>query len=145
MQDESGAQVAPAGSSRSIMPADNGGVATQPRAPGHDEPLATPAWAPGHGRLCASHCAPGHDQPPAAQSSVPGHDRPRAALATVSAHDRPHVTHPPPGHDRSRRAPAAGSRPTLVTHPTAPGQVFITAAPAPADRAGRNTSKERTP
>ena len=78
MHDESGAQVAPDGSSRSIMLADSGSVAAQPPALGYDRPYATPS------------------------PSAPEYDHPGASYAAAPAHDRPHVTHPtPPGHTQA--------------------------------------------
>ncbi len=81
MQDKSGAHVAPDGSSRSIMPADSGGVATQPRAPGHDRRCASPATLPAH------------DRPHVTPSPPPGHDCSRRV--PTGAKPRPtSVTHP---------------------------------------------------
>ena len=143
MHDESGAQRAPDGSSRSIMLADSGDVAAQPPALGHDHPDATPSpTVPEHNRPGATplptvseHNRPGatplptvpeHDRPGAMHSPpVPGYDRPGASYTAAPAHDRPHVTHPtPPGH-----TPASFTDPTApgddlppVTDPTAPDQ-----------------------
>ena len=91
------------------VPATRGGVATQPRAPGHGRPPAAPRAA-GHGRLSAATGAPGADEPLAttarapgqhclsAVPRAPGHGRPLAALS-AARHDRPCATHKAPGHD----------------------------------------------
>ena len=91
------------------VPATRGGVATQPRAPGHGRPPAAPRAA-GHGRLSAATGAPGADVPLAttarapgqhclsAVPRAPGHGRPLAALS-AARHDRPCATHKAPGHD----------------------------------------------
>ena len=131
MRDKSGAQRAPAGSSLGITPADNGGAATTPRAPGHERPPAAQRAA-GHDRLSAASGAPGPDVPLATTAGAPGHDclsaaplvpdhnRSGATLAAASVPDHSHASPPPAsGHDRSRREPAAaGSPPASVTHPT---------------------------
>ena len=91
------------------VPATRGGVATQPRAPGHGRPPAAPRAA-GHGRLSAATGAPGADVPLATRARAPGqhclsavprapgHGRPLAALS-AARHDRPCATHKAPGHD----------------------------------------------
>ena len=143
MHDESGAQIAPDGSSRSIILADSGGVAAQPQASGDDHPHATHSpTAPEHDRPSATHLppvpgnnrpgathlptAPGYDHPDATPSPpVPEHDRAGACCATAPGHDRPQVTHPPPpGHTQASVTdpPAPGRDHPPVTDPTAPGQ-----------------------
>ena len=92
------------------VPATRGGVATQPRAPGHGRPPAAPRAA-GHGRLSAATGAPGADVPLAttarapgqhclsAVPRAPGHGRPLAAQSSAVGHDRPCATLTAPGHD----------------------------------------------
>ena len=108
MQDKSVArQVAPDGSRLGIMPTTSGGVATQPRAPGADIPLATTAGAPGHGRpLAASSGAAGHDRP-RATPRAPGADVPLATTAGVPGQRCPSAAHWARDHFRSRPAPTA--------------------------------------
>ena len=77
----------------------DGGIATQPRAPGHERPHAA-LCAARHGRLSAASTAPGADIPPAttagapgqycqsAAPRAPGHGRPLASTAGGSGHDR---------------------------------------------------------
>ena len=124
MQDKSVArQVAPDGSRLGIMPTTSGGVATQPRAPGHerprdasraarhgrlsaatrapgaDIPLATTAGAPGQYRLSAVPQAPDHERSRAGHQRAPGHGRPLAASSGAAGHDRPRATPRAPGAD----------------------------------------------
>ena len=92
------------------VPATRGGVATQPRAPGHGRPPAAQRAA-GHGRLSAASKAPGYDVPLAITTRAPGHDclsavprapghgRPLAALSSAVGHDRPRATPQAPGAD----------------------------------------------
>ncbi len=124
MHDESGAQVAPDGSSRRIMLADRGGAATPPRVPGRNRPRAESPRAPDHNRSRAeSPRAPGQNRSRAESSRAPGHDRPRASRATAPAHDSSHVTPPPPpGHPQTSVAdpPAPDHDGPPVTHPTVP-------------------------
>ena len=98
------------------VPATRGGVATQPRAPGHGRPPAAPRAA-GHGRLSAATGAPGADVPLAttarapgqhclsAVPRAPGHGRPLAALS-AARHDRPCATLRAPGADVPPATPA---------------------------------------
>ena len=66
------------------VPATRGGVATQPRAPGHGRPPAAQRAA-GHGRLSAASGAPGADVPLASTAGAPGYDRLSAvAIATAA-------------------------------------------------------------
>ena len=129
MRDESGAQVAPDGSSRSIMLADSGSIAAQPPALGHDHPDATPLpTVPEHNRPGATPLptVPEYNRPGTTPlPMVPRHDCPGACCATAPGHDRPQVTHPTtPGH-----TPASITDPLApdhdhppVTDPTAPDQ-----------------------
>ena len=92
------------------MLVNNGGDATQPRAPGHDRPRAA-SRAARHGRLSAASTAPGADVPPAiaagapgqyclsAAPRAPGHGRPLAITASVSGHDRLSAALRAPGTD----------------------------------------------
>ena len=71
------------GPTRTIMLVNSGGNATQPRAPGHERPLAAQRAA-GHGRLSADSGAPGADVPLATTAGAPGHHRLSAAsIATA--------------------------------------------------------------
>ena len=79
------------GPARSIMLVNDGGIATQPQAPGHDRPFTTSTGAAKHGRLSAAPRAPGADVPPATPARAPGQYRPRAvAIATVALPAGPH-------------------------------------------------------
>ncbi len=88
------------GSTRNIIVFTNdGGIATQPKAPGADVPLATTAEAPGQYCLRAAHQAPGHERPFTASTGAAKHGRPRAAprapgtdvpLATVAGAPGPY-------------------------------------------------------
>ena len=123
MQDKSVArQVAPDGSRLGIMPTTSGGVATLPRAPGHERPSATlsgvrgmtvcaprhrrrmgrtpalPARAPGSDRPCAAPSVPVTDRSRPVQKA-PGHGRPPAASSGAAGHDRPRATPRAPGAD----------------------------------------------
>ena len=62
-----------------IVFTNDGGIATQPKAPGADVPPATTAGAPGQYCLCAAHQAPGHERPFTASTGAAKHGRPRAA------------------------------------------------------------------
>ena len=116
------------GRTRIIVSTNDGGVATQPRAPGHGRPPAAPRAA-GHGRLSAATGAPGADVPPATMAGAPGqhclsavprapgHGRPLAASSGVAGHDRPCATLRAPGADVP-----------LATTAGAPGQHRLRAA-----------------
>ena len=81
------------------MLVNDGGIATQPRAPGHERPHAA-LCAARHGRLSAASTAPGADVPPATMAGAPGqycqsaaprapgHGRPLAITAGLSCRDR---------------------------------------------------------
>ncbi len=130
------------GPTRIIMLVNDGGVATQPRAPGHDRPRAASSDAARHGRPRATPRAPGADVPPAIAAGAPGqhrlravpqvldharsdarhqrapgHDRPLAASSDVERHDRPRATLRAPGADVP-----------LATTAGAPGQHRLRAA-----------------
>ena len=125
MQDHPGAPgTARQGRTRSIIVSTNdGGNATQPRAPGHDQPFTASSGAAKHGRLSAATRAPGADVPPATTAGAPGQyrlsavqrapdhlrsrpaprapgrGRPLAASSGVAGHDRPRATPRAPGAD----------------------------------------------
>ena len=84
MQDYPGAPgTARQGRTGTSVPTDSGGVATQPRAPSHERPLAAQRAA-GHGWLSAALEAPGDDVPLTTTAGAPGHHRLSAVLiATV--------------------------------------------------------------
>ena len=115
MQDHPGAPgTARQGRTRSIIVSTNdGGNATQPRAPGHDQPFTASSGAAKHGRLSAATRAPGADVPPAttagapgqyrlsAAPRAPGHGRPLAITAEAPCRDRLSAVPAAPDHDRS--------------------------------------------
>ena len=100
MQDLPGAPgTARQGRTGTSVPTDSGGVATQPRAPGHERPRAA-LRAARHGRLSAATGAPGADVPLAsttrapgqyclsAAPRAPGHGTPLAITAEAPCRDR---------------------------------------------------------
>ena len=112
------------GRTRIIVSTNDGGVATQPRAPGHDRPRTASFDAARHGRPRATPTAPGVDVPPATTAGAsgqhrlravppapdharsdarhqraPGHGRPLAASSDAVRHDRPRATPTAPGVD----------------------------------------------
>ena len=135
MRDTSGAHAAQAGSGLGILPAISGGIATQPRAPGHERPRPASSDAARHGRLSAASTAPGPDVPRApsarapgqyCQSAAPRAPGPDVLLATtarVPRHDRLSAAQPVPEHNRSGATLAAASVPdhSPVSHPPAAG------------------------
>ena len=159
MQDKSVArQVAPDGSRLGIMPTTSGGVATQPRAPGHERPFTASSGAAKHGRLSAATRAPGADIPLATTAGAPGHGRPLAASSGAAGHDRPRATPRAPGADvplattagvPGQRCPSAAhwardhfrSRPA----PTAPGHDRPLAASSGATRHDRPRATLQAP
>ena len=136
MQDHPGAPgTARQGSTRTIVSTNDGGNATQPRAPGHERPRAA-LRAARHGRLSAAATAPGADIPPATTAGAPGqycqsaalrapgHGRPLAIPAGVPDHDRlsaaPIATAPSPAGLRRRRQvilPRTPATPNTLTYP----------------------------
>ena len=111
MQDLPGAPgTARQGRTRIIVSTNDGGVATQPRAPGHGRPLAAQRAAR-HGRLSADSGAPGADVPLAttagapgqhclsAAPRAPGHERHPAAAQRAAGHDRLSVALQAPDDD----------------------------------------------
>ena len=94
------------GNTRIIMLVNNGGNATQPRAPGHERPHAA-LCAARHGRLSAASTAPGADIPRATSARAPGQYCQSAALR-APGHSRPlAITAGAPCHDRLSAAPIA--------------------------------------
>ena len=126
------------------VPATRGGVATQPRAPGHGRPPAAQRAA-GHGRLSAATGAPGADVPLASTAGAPGqhclsavprapgHGRPLAALS-AARHDRPRATLRAPGADVP-----------LATTARAPGQHRLSAVPPAPDHARSRARHPKAP
>ena len=100
------------GRTRIIVSTNDGGNATQPRAPGHERPRAA-LRAARHGRLSAATRAPGADVPPtttagapgqyrlSAAPRAPGHGRPLAITAEAPCRDRLSAVPAAPDHDRS--------------------------------------------
>ena len=143
MQDLPGAPgTARQGRTRTSVSTNDGGVATQPRAPGHERPFTASSGAAKHGRLSAASEAPGadvpltttarapgqyclsavpaasgHDRSDARHQRAPGHERPLAASSDVVGHDRPCAT---------PRAPGADVPPAIAAG--APGQHRLSAA-----------------
>ena len=107
------------------MLVNDGGTATQPRAPGHERPHAASAGAARHGRLRAAATAPGADIPCATSARAPGQYCQSAALRA-------------PGHG-SPLAIAAGApcRDRLSAALLAPGAVVSSAVAAEAPRQHR--------
>ena len=107
MQDHPGAPgTARQGSTRIIVSTNDGGKATQPRAPGHERPPAALSAAR-HGRLSAATGAPGADVPLASTAGAPGQyclsAAPRAPGHDVSLASPVRA----PGHDRLSATPIA--------------------------------------
>ena len=129
MQDYPGAPgTARQGRTGTIVPATRGGVATQPRAPGHGRPLAAQPAA-GHGRLSAALEAPGYDVPLATTARAPGHDC-LSAVPRAPGHGRPLAAQRAAGRDRLRVAfGAPGDDEPLATTARAPGHHRLSAAP----------------
>ena len=123
MRDMSSAHAARTGSGLGILPAISGGIATQPRAPGHERPRTASSGAARHGRLSAASTAPGADVPRAPSARAPGQycqsaaprapgpDVPLASTASASRHDRLSAAHPVSDHNRSGATLAAASAP----------------------------------
>ena len=130
MQDHPGAPgTARQGPTRIIMLVKSGGNATQPRAPGHERPLAALSAAR-HGRLSAATGAPGADVPLASTAGAPGQHC-LSAAPRAPGHGRPLAALSAAGHDRlsaALRAPGAADVP-LATMTRAPGQHRLRAAP----------------
>ena len=137
MQDHPGAPgTARQGRTRIIVSTNDGGVATQPRAPGHERPL-TAQRAARHGRLSAALRAPGADVPLAMTAGAPGQHCLRAA-PRAPGHERGAgsalseclAAQRAAGRDRlSAALRAPGADVPLATTARAPGQHRLRAAP----------------
>ncbi len=103
------------------MLVNDGGIATQPKAPGHDRPFTASPGAAKHGRLSAATRAPSADVPPATTAEAPGQYRLSAALL-APGHDRPRAALRAPRHGR----PSADVPPAIPAE--APGQYCLCAA-----------------
>ena len=150
MQDHPGAPgTARQGPTRIIMLVKSGGNATQPRAPGHERPLAAPRAAR-HGRLSAATGAPGADVPLASTAGAPGQHC-LSAAPRAPGHGRPLAALSAAGHDRlsaALRAPGAADVP-LATMTRAPGHTVCVPPSPPSPVLPRaatpNTRPTRTP
>ena len=122
MQDYPGAPgTARQGRTRIIVSTNDGGVATQPRAPGHERPRAASSDAARHGRPRATPRAPGADIPPATPAGAPGQHRLRA-VPPAPDHDRSCTRHQrAPGHGRPLAALSATRHDRPCATPRAPG------------------------
>ena len=129
MQDYPGAPgTARQGRTGTSVPTDSGGVATQPRAPSHERPLAAQRAA-GHGWLSAALEAPGDDVPLTTTARAPGHDC-LSAVPRTPGHGRPLAAQRAAGRDRLRVAfGAPGADVPLATTAGAPGHHRLSAAP----------------
>ena len=157
MQDLPGAPgTARQGRTRIIVSTNDGGVATQPRAPGHERPLAAPRAAR-HGRLSAASRAPGADVPPATTAGAPGQYRLRAVPPApdhrssarhqrAPGHGRPLAALRAARHDRPCATPRApGADVPLATTAGAPGQHRLSAVPSAPDHARSDARHQRAP
>ena len=129
MQDLPGAPgTARQGRTRIIVSTNDGGKATQPRAPGHERPRAAQRAAR-HGRLSAALRAPGADVPLAMTAGAPGQHC-LSAAPRAPGHERPLAAQRAAGRDRlSAALPAPGADVPLATTARAPGQHRLRAAP----------------
>ena len=111
MQDHPGAPgTARQESTRTIVSTNDGGTATQPRAPGHDRPFTASADAAKHGRLSAASTAPGADVPLVSLAGAPGqHHLSAVAIATVALPAGPHRL-------RQEDLPRTPANPRTLTH-----------------------------
>ena len=138
MQDHPGAPgTARKEHTRTIVLVNSGGVATQPRAPGHERPCAA-LRAARHGRLSAATRAPGADVPPATTAGAPGQYC-LSAAPRAPGHGRPLATTAgTPCHDclsAALQAPDAGARLAVTATPPShhhPSALAIATAPLPA-------------
>ena len=92
------------GPTRSIMLVNDGGIATQPKAPGQDRPRAASSDAARPDRLRAALLAPGHERPFTTSTGAAKHGRPRAATRAPGADVPPATTAEAPGQHRLRAA-----------------------------------------
>ena len=120
------------GPPRIIMLVNDGGTATQPKAPGHDRPFTASAGAAKHGRLRAAHLAPGQERPraalraarpdrPRAATRAPGADVPPATPAEAPGQYRLRAAHLAPGQERPHAALRATWPDRPRAAPRAPG------------------------
>ena len=136
LQDPGAPGTARQGRTGTSVPTDSGGVATQPRAPSHERPLAAQRAA-GHGWLSAALEAPGDDEPLTTTARAPGHDC-LSAVPRTPGHGRPLAAQRAAGRDRLRVAfGAPGDDVPLATTAGAPGHdrlsaVLIATVPLPA-------------
>ena len=115
-------------STRTIVSTNDGGNATQPRAPGHERPRAAPRAAR-HGRLSAATGAPGADVPPATMAGAPGQHC-LSAVPRAPGHERPRAAQCVARHGRlSAALRTPGADVPLATTAGAPGQHRLSAAP----------------
>ena len=135
------------GRTRIIVSTNDGGTATQQRAPGHDRPRTASSGAARHDRPRATPRAPGADVPPATPAGAPGQhrlravpsapvsDRSRARHTMAPGHGRPLATSSGvAGHDRPRATPRApGADVPPATTAGAPGQHCLSAVPPAPD------------
>ncbi len=125
------------GRTRTIVSTNDGGIATQPRAPGHDRPFTASSGAAKHGRLSAATRAPGADVPLTTTARAPGQHC-LSAAPRAPGHERPLAAQCAAGHDRlSAALPAPGADVPLATMTRAPGQhrpsaASIATVPVPA-------------
>ena len=158
MQDHPGAPgTARQGRTRIIVSTNDGGKATQPRAPGHDRPRTASFDAARHGRPRATPRAPGADVPPATTAGAPGQHRlsavpsapdhrSRARHKTAPGHGRPLAALCAVRHDRpcaTPRAPGADVPPAITAE--APGQHCLSAVPPAPDHARSDARHQRAP
>ena len=124
------------GRTRIIVSTNDGGVATQPRAPGHERPL-TAQRAARHGRLSADSGAPGADVPLATTAKAPGQHCLSAALRApghgktpaaqrAARHDRLSAALPAPDDD----APLAATASLSSHHRPSAASIATVALPA---------------
>ena len=116
MQDLPGAPgTARQGRTRIIVSTNDGGKATQPRAPGHERPRAAQRAAR-HGRLSAALRAPGADVPLAMTAGAPGQHC-LSAAPRAPGHERPLAAQRAAGRDRLSAALRPGRRHRVLTYP----------------------------
>ena len=127
-----------------IVSTNDGGVATQPRAPGHERPRAA-SRAARHGRLSAATRAPGADVPPATTAGAPGQHR-LSAVPAAPDHDRSDARHQrAPGHGRPLAALSAARHGRPCATPRAPGADVPLATAAGAPGQYRLSAAQRAP
>ena len=145
MQDLPGAPgTARQGRTRIIVSTNDGGKATQPRAPGHERPRAAQRAAR-HGRLSAALRAPGADVPLAMTAGAPGQHC-LSAAPRAPGHERPLAAQRAAGRDRLSATPRApGADVPLATAAGAPGQYCLSAVPSAPDHDRSDARHQRAP